>query len=64
MQPIFERIEAHVFAGDRLHGDDTTVPVLAKGKTDTGRCWASARNKAHPHKALGCRSPREFRAAV
>jgi hypothetical protein len=22
-----------------LHGDDTTVPVLAKGKTDTGRCW-------------------------
>ena len=39
MQPIFERIEAHVFAAKRLHGDDTTVPVLAKGKTDTGRCW-------------------------
>ena len=28
------RIEAHVFAAERLHGDDTTVPVLAKGKTD------------------------------
>jgi hypothetical protein len=26
-------------AAERLHGDDTTVPVLAKGKTDTGRCW-------------------------
>jgi hypothetical protein len=27
-----------------LHGDDTTVPVLAKGKTDTGRCWAYVRD--------------------
>jgi transposase len=44
MQPIFERIEAHVLAGERLHGDDTTVPVLAKGKTDTGRCWAYVRD--------------------
>ncbi len=26
-------------AAERLHGDDTTVPVLAKGKTDTGRLW-------------------------
>jgi Transposase IS66 family len=24
---------------ERLHGDDTTVPVLAKGKTYTGRVW-------------------------
>src|SRR5271156_257330 len=39
LEPILRRIEAHVFAADRLHGDDTTVPVLAKGKTDTGRCW-------------------------
>jgi transposase len=44
MQPIFERIEAHVFTGERLHGDDTTVPVLAKGKTDTGRCWVYVRD--------------------
>ena len=35
---------AHVFAAERLHGDDTTVPVLAKGKTDTGRCWAYVRD--------------------
>jgi hypothetical protein len=44
MQPIFERIEAHVFAAKRLHGDDTTVPVLAKGKTDIGRCWVYVRD--------------------
>src|ERR1700746_1330020 len=31
-------------AAGRLHGDDTTVPVLAKGKTDTGRCWVYVRD--------------------
>ena len=44
MAPIFQRLEAHVFAAERLHGDDTTVPVLAKGKTDTGRCWTYVRD--------------------
>jgi transposase len=44
LEPILKRIEAHVFAGKRLHGDDTTVPVLAKGKTVTGRCWVYVRD--------------------
>jgi transposase len=44
LMPIFKRIEAHVLAGARLHGDDTTVPVLAKGKTDTGRLWVYVRD--------------------
>src|SRR6202795_526382 len=44
LEPLLRRIEAHVFAADRLHGDDTTVPVLAKGKTDTGRCWVYVRD--------------------
>src|SRR5580692_10507502 len=44
LQPLFERIEAHVMAAERLHGDDTTVPVLAKGKTDVGRCWVYVRD--------------------
>jgi transposase len=44
LDPILRRFEAHVFAADRLHGDDTTVPVLAKGKTDTGRCWVYVRD--------------------
>ncbi len=39
LEPLLRRAEAHVFASERLHGDDTTVPVLAKAKTITGRCW-------------------------
>ena len=44
LAPLLRRVEAHVFAADRLHGDDTTVPVLATGKTDTGRCWVYVRD--------------------
>jgi transposase len=44
LMPLHRRIEAHVLAAERLHGDDTTVPVLAKGKTDTGRLWVYARD--------------------
>ena len=44
LAPLSRRIEAHVLAAERLHGDDTTVPVLAKGKTDTGRCWVYVRD--------------------
>jgi len=49
LEPLLRRIEAHVFAAERLHGDDTTVPVLAKGKTVTGRCWVYVRDD-HPFK--------------
>jgi len=44
MAPIFSLIEAHVFAGERIHGDDTTVKVLAKGQTITGRLWDYVRD--------------------
>jgi transposase len=44
LEPLLRRIEAHVFGAERLHGDDTTVPVLAKGKTVTGRCWVYVRD--------------------
>jgi len=44
LAPISACLEAHVFAAERLHGDDTTVPVLAKGKTDTGRVWVYGRD--------------------
>jgi hypothetical protein len=33
-----------VLAGERLHGDDTIVPVLARGKTDIARCWTYVRD--------------------
>jgi transposase len=44
LKPLYDLLEAHVLAGERLHGDDTTVPVLAKGKTDTGRIWTYVRD--------------------
>jgi transposase len=44
LNPIFELIRRHVLAAERIHGDDTTVPVLAKGKTITGRLWAYVRD--------------------
>jgi len=44
LDPLLKRVESHVMAAERLHGDDTTVPVLAKGKTDTGRCWVYVRD--------------------
>jgi transposase len=44
LKPLHDLLEAHVLAADRLHGDDTTVPVLAKGKTDLGRIWTYVRD--------------------
>jgi transposase len=37
LAPLIELIRDHVLAAEPLHGDDTTVPVLAKEKTITGR---------------------------
>ncbi len=42
--PLFDAIRSHVFAAERIHADDTTVPVLAKGKTRTGRLWTYVRD--------------------
>src|ERR1700722_518751 len=44
LMPLVERLRAHVFAAERIHADDTTVPVLAKGKTRTGRLWTYVRD--------------------
>jgi transposase len=44
LTPLYELIKAHVLAAKRLHGDDTTVPVMAKGKTDTARLWVYVRD--------------------
>jgi transposase len=44
LRPLHDLIAAHVLAAERLHGDDTTVPVLAKGKTRTGRVWTYVRD--------------------
>ena len=62
LRPLCELIKAHVFAAERVHGDDTTVPVLAKVKTRTGRIWTYVREDspfggADPPAALFFYSP-------
>ena len=44
LSPLVELIRRHVLAAGRIHGDDTTVPVLAKGRTVTGRLWTYVRD--------------------
>jgi transposase len=46
LQPIVEGIQQHVFAAEKIHGDDTPVPVLEPGlgRTRTGRLWVYVRD--------------------
>lgn len=52
LMPLRDAIAAHVLTQadresgsvPRIHADDTTVPVLAKGKCRTGRLWAYVRD--------------------
>jgi transposase len=44
LQPLHALIERHVLTAERLHGDDTTVPILAKGKTIKGHIWTYVRD--------------------
>ncbi len=53
LRPLYGLIEAHVLSAHRLHGDDTTVPILAKGKTVTGRIWTYVRDD----RPFGSRAP-------
>ena len=47
LDPLLRLVEAHVLAAERLHGDDTTVPVLAKGKTDTADAGSMSAMTGH-----------------
>ena len=53
LQPLHELIEAHVLAAERLHGGDTTIPILAKGKTVKGHIWTYVRDD----RPFGSRAP-------
>ncbi|MGB9495881.1 MAG: IS66 family transposase, partial [Azonexus sp.] len=46
LRPLVERLRQYVLAGEKLHADDTPVPVLAPGdgKTKTGRLWTYVRD--------------------
>ncbi len=46
MRPLVEAVGVHVMSAERVHADDTTVPVLdpGRGRTKTGRLWCYARD--------------------
>jgi transposase len=44
LMPLVLLIRAHVFAAERIHADETTVKVLAKGECRTGRLWTYVRD--------------------
>jgi hypothetical protein len=46
LDPLVGSLERYVLSTDKLHADDTPVPVLApgKGRTHTGRLWAYVRD--------------------
>src|SRR3970282_2206945 len=44
--PLLEALTRYVMGADKLHADDTPVPVLdpGRGKTKTGRLWTYVRD--------------------
>ncbi len=44
LMPLVLLIRAYVFAAERIHADETTVPVQAKGECRTGRLWTYVRD--------------------
>jgi len=46
LDPIVAGIRRHVFEAEKIHGDDTAVPVLSPGlgRTKTGRLWVDVRD--------------------
>ena len=46
VRPMVDALGAHVMAAERVHADDTTVPVLdpGRGTTKTGRLWCYVRD--------------------
>lgn len=44
LAPLHDLIAQHVLAAARIHADETTVPILAKGGTVTGHVWAYVRD--------------------
>jgi len=68
LRPLHSLIEEHVLSAERLHGDDTTVPILAKSKTDTGRAWAMSATTGpsarHHHRQPCSTHPETARATI
>jgi hypothetical protein len=45
LAPLVDAMRKHVLSAQKIHADDTPVPVVApgKGKTKTGRVWTYVR---------------------
>jgi Transposase IS66 family len=43
-QRSFDELHSHIVAAKRIHADDTTMPILAKGTMQTGRLWIYVRD--------------------
>jgi transposase len=64
MQPLVQALGAYVLSAQKLHADDTPVPVLAPGtgKTKTGQLWSYVRDdrpagSTDPPAVFFCYSP-------
>src|SRR5271167_4786644 len=64
MRPLVEAVGLHVMSAERVHADDTTVPVLdpGRGTAKRGRLWCYARDDQPfggqaPPAVLYCYSP-------
>src|SRR3546814_2905824 len=46
LRPLVQALHRYVMGGNKVHADDTPVPVLApgRGKTRTGRLWTYVRD--------------------
>ena len=55
LEPLVDALGRYVLARDKLHADDTPVPVLepGRGKTKTGRLWTYVRDE----RPAGSRDP-------
>lgn len=53
LRPLHDQLRRYVMCGQYLHGDDTTVLVLARHKAATGRFWTYLRDE----RSFGSRAP-------
>jgi transposase len=64
VEPLLDALKQYVMGAEKLHADDTPIPVLAPGtgKTQTGRLWTYVRDdrpaaSKDPPAVLFCYSP-------
>lgn len=61
LRSLVDAVDTYIMSAERIHADDTTVPVLSpgNGKTKTGRLWCYARDD-HPFAGTDARAVRYY----